>query len=468
MTGGATAWGVWRHAVGRLRPAFSRRASYLWFLVATAAFAIRPDLRGVTSLVRAIGLDPRRGYAALLRMFHSKAVDAREITRLWSKTAVELLGERIVRARGMAVLATDGVKVAKSGRKMPAVKTIHQESDSNTKPEFITGHSCLSVSLLATSRGQVAAVPLGTAIAEGVKLHNRDCRTFYERTLEFRDGIDVGPCIMLADAYYGCQKMAKGLRERGDHLLTRVKSNAVAHLPPETPAAPKRRGRPRKYGDKVVLRETFKEADGWTEARVELYGEEVGVRFKAKDLLWRPAGEIVRFVFVVLDGARTCMFLSTDTRLEPLEIVRLYSLRFRIEVGFGVAKHVTGSVLYHFWMRAMDRLGRNPKTQNLHHKDAHYRDGVMRKLRAYHCYMQAGTVAQGLLTVIGLLVPSYCWANHAFWMRTMNVERIPSEWVVQGVLRDTFPELLADAAHMPDWVKFIRERMDLKRFRGAA
>lgn len=66
----------------------------------------------------------------------------------------------------MIVFATDGIKVAKSGRKMPAVKTIYQESDSNTKPEYITGHSCLSVSLMAMRNGEAVAVPVGTEIAE--------------------------------------------------------------------------------------------------------------------------------------------------------------------------------------------------------------------------------------------------------------------------------------------------------------
>lgn len=147
-----------------------------------------------------------------------------------------------------------------------------------------------------------------------------------------------------------------------------------------------------------------------------------------------------------------------------IEIVHLYSLRFRIELGFKVAKHVTGGVLYHFWMAAMDRLGRNPKTQHLHHKGEGYRNAVRRKLRAYHCFLQAGVIAQGLMTVIGILVPNYCWSNYSSWMRTMNVSRTPSEWVVQHVLRKTFAELLADASTSPNWVKFIRERMDLKRY----
>lgn len=461
-----SAWSVWCGVVEKLRPAFSRRRTFLWFLAAAAAFAIREDLNGVTSFVRVLELEPVF-YHALLRMFHSSAVDVPKLARLWAKAAMGLLGERLLTVRGLAVLATDGVKVAKSGRKMPAVKTIHQESDSNTKPEYITGHSCHSVSFLAMRNGEAVAVPVGTEIAEGVRFNNNDRRTIYDRTLSFLDGLELGrKFILLADAYYGCWKMVRGCLKQGNHLLTRVKSNAVAYLPPEI--KPGRRGRKPTYGGKVRLRDTFREAEGWTEARCELYGEECVARFKTKDLLWRPAGVLVRFVFVALNGTTKCMFMTTDTELEALEIVKLYSLRFKIELGFKVAKHVTGGVLYHFWMMAMDRLGRNPKTQCLHRKSERYRNAVRRKLRAYHCFMQAGVVAQGLLTAVGLLLPDYCWSNYSSWMRTMNVSRIPSEWVVQHVLRRTFPELLADALHAPDWAKFIRERMDLKHWRKAA
>ena len=54
------------------------------------------------------------------------------------------------------------------------------------------------------------------------------------------------------------------------------------------------------------------------------------------------------------------------------------------------------------------------------------------------------------MTAIGILVPEYCWQNYSSWMRTMNVSRTPSEWVVQHVLRKTFAELLADAPKTPN------------------
>lgn len=447
------AWGVWCKSVEQLRPAFSRRRTFLWFLAALAAFAIREDLNGVTSFVRVLGLEPVF-YHSLLRMFHSSAIDLQKLAELWTRAAMGMLSGHLVTVRGMPVFATDGVKVAKSGRKMPAVKTLHQESDSNTKPEYITGHSCQSVSLLVQRNGAAAAVPVGTSITEGVKFGGNDRRTIFDVTLSFLDGINIGrPFLLLADAYYGCWKMARGCLRRGAHLLTRVKSNAVAYLVPEV--APGRRGRPPTYGRKVRLRDTFEDADGWAESDIELYGERCHARYKSADLMWRPAGRLVRFVFVVLNGTSKCMFMSTDTRLAPLEIVHLYSLRFKIELGFKVAKHVTGGVLYHFWMMAMDRLGRNPKTQCLHRKSEHYRNAVRRKLHAYHCFLQAGVIAQGLMTAIGIVTPSFCWSNYSSWLRTMNTSRVPSEWVVQHVLRKSFPELLANASDLPDWVKLI-------------
>lgn len=49
--------------------------------------------------------------------------DAREY--LWTQVAISILGEHLLAVRGMTVFATDGIKVAASGRKMPTVKTIH-------------------------------------------------------------------------------------------------------------------------------------------------------------------------------------------------------------------------------------------------------------------------------------------------------------------------------------------------------
>jgi len=56
---------------------------------------------------------------------------------------------------GRPALIGDGIKVAKAGRKMPGVKKLHQQSESNTKPEYIFGHSCQAVAVLTQALGTV-------------------------------------------------------------------------------------------------------------------------------------------------------------------------------------------------------------------------------------------------------------------------------------------------------------------------
>ena len=95
---------------------------------------VRKDLLGVTSIVRALGLEPAC-YDRLLDFFHSAALDLNKLTRAWC-ALVFRLDPGILRVNGRPVLVGDGIKVAKAGRKMPGVKKLHQQSESNNKAEL--------------------------------------------------------------------------------------------------------------------------------------------------------------------------------------------------------------------------------------------------------------------------------------------------------------------------------------------
>src|SRR5436190_13434629 len=95
-------------------------------------------------------------YDRLLDFFHSSALDLDKLTCAWC-ALVFRLDPGILRVNGRPVLVGDGIKVAKAGRKMPGVKKLHQEADSNNKAEYIFGHSCQAVAVLTQALSSVFA-----------------------------------------------------------------------------------------------------------------------------------------------------------------------------------------------------------------------------------------------------------------------------------------------------------------------
>ena len=463
-------WNHWWNLVCELRSACARSRTFLWMSLCLAGMTVRKDLRGVTSIVRALGLEPAC-YDRLLDFFHSPALDLDKLTHAWCALLFRL-DPGILRVNGRPVLVGDGIKVAKAGHKMPGVKKLHQESASNNKAEYIFGHSCQAVAVLTQALSSVFALPLACRIHEGTVFSNRDQRTLLDKMILLLDSLGLNqPFYFVADAYYASGKVVRGLLAQGNHLVTRVKSNSVAFFPatPPPPHRPRRKGRPAKYGNKIKIATLLKQTDRLQEAPSPVYGEKgVILRFRTADLLWRPVAILVRFVVVLHSQRGAILLMCTDLTLPPLDIIRIYGLRFKIEVSFKQSLHVIGAYAYHFWMAAMTPLRRVSGNQYLHHKSDDYRDAIRRKIAAYHRHIQLGLIAQGLLQILSATQPKLVWRSFGSWIRTVRPGLAPSEKVVAVALRSTLPEFLATAAKTPILVKFIRDRLDLSRTEGTS
>ncbi len=460
-------WNQWWSWVEPLRGACSRSRSFLWLAAALAGMSIRGDLLGVTGIVRALGFC-EQFYDRLLDFFHSSALDPDALSRCWARIVFERL-PGIVRSNGRPVLLGDGIKIPKRGRKMPAVKLLHQVSESNTKPEYIMGHSIQAISVLVSAASSFFALPLSARIHEGLVFSNRDHRTLPRKFLSLIETLGISePIVLVADAYYACRTMALGLTAAGSHLISRLRKNAVAYEPVLKTGAKRKRGRPRLYGRKIRLFSLFDGPDqGWTTVESPVYGEKgVPIRYLCFDLVWRPIRRLARFVCVEHPKRGRVLFLCTDLTLHPVEVIRLYGLRFKIELSFKQAVRTIGVYAYHFWMSTMHSIRSRSGNQYLHHKPAAYRDAVRRKLNAYHRHIQVGLIAQAILQCLAITVPDLVWKQFGSWLCTVRPGIPPSELVVMSALRHSLPEFLARSAPTAIFTKFLRDRIDLSRAEG--
>ena len=458
-------WNRWLSLVSDLRPACTRRATFLWMACALAGFCVRPEFLGVTSIVRALGLTPAC-YPRLLALFHSSALRLGALTAAWCRAAASS-GASQVQLNGRWLLVADGHKVRKSGRHMPGTKRLHQ-TPSDAKPAFTFGHSLQVIAGLFHSNLSSVAVPLAGRIHEGLRDGCRDARTQLDRLLELLLSLPLSaPILLLADAYYCKGGFLRTLLSNGHHLITRCKTNVVAHRPlgPRTQAP--RRGRPRLYGAKVKLRSLFRNIHKWDSIPCPYEsGSDTPLYVRAVDLVWRKAGRLVRFVLVVHPGRGRFILLSSDLTLSAAQIVQAYSLRMKIELTFKQAVHSLGAFFYHFWTLAFPRR-RNPKGDVLLDQlPPESVRAVGRKFDAYNRFIQLALIAQGLLQLLAAMLPVDVDRHFGSWLRTRRPGRALSEAIVSSALRNTLGEFLRVSRKAGIFAKFLTDRLDLTRTEG--
>lgn len=460
-----TLWSELFDCAKELRPGCTRKQGFLWLVVALLGLCTRADMAGVTSWIRAGFLSPHC-YRRLLHMLHSTSIRLDRLTQQW--VGIVLTRFRPLEVHGFRIAVADGLKIPKEGRRMPGVKSLHQESQNNSKAPYIMGHSFQVVGLLVEGNPGPVCVPLASRLHEGVKNGPGEKRTLLDKLVALflpLAGLLQKPVILLADAYYASRKVVLPLLKEGHHLVTRVRSNCVAYRPAPTPKK-RRRGRPRVYGEKVRLADLWG-SKGFVTAPSPAYGEEgVTIRYLVQDLLWRPVGCLVRFVLVDHPSRGRLILMTTHTSLPGLEVIRLYAYRFKIEVSFKQAVHTLGTYAYHFWMKAMPRLRRGDGDQYLHRKPEEYRRQVRRKVAAYELHAQLGCIAQGLLQHLAVNFQGSVWGGFRGWMRTMHTEKTPSESVAAHALRSSLPEFLLGSAETGDVEKFLRQQVDWSRVPG--
>lgn len=436
---------------------------FFWLVVVLMGFTTKFDFLGVTSLARGVGLLPCY-YTCLLHFFNSGAVNISKLQSIWIKMIFNHFSG-LTRVNGRCIVVGDGIKIGKEGKKMPGVKWLHQDSESNSKAEYIMGHSIQVAAILAQGLRTCFAIPLIGEIHEGIRFSCKDSRTLLDKMFSMLVELKLPEAFyFVADKYYCSGRFMKQLVGSGVHLVTMMKHSAVAYYPPK--AQKKCRGRPKKYGKKVKLFDLFETKLNFIKAPMP-GNQKLTIEYAAIQLLWRPLGGLAQFVFVRHPQRGLSISMSTDLTLDPLDIILIYSLRFKIEVLFKQAVYQVGVFMYRFWLRIMSPKKRGSGDQQLQFAPKSFKEKVSKKLGAYHLFIQLGFISQGLMQYLSIHYHEVVWRSFGTWLRTIKPNTLPSEKVVSLALGRTYIEFLIDGIKCIIFKKFLQSRIDISQLHGS-
>ena len=114
----------------------------------------------------------------------------------------------------------------------------------------------------------------------------------------------------------------------------------------------------------------------------------------------------LRFILVSYDEGIQSILVSTSLELSALQIIELYSYRFKIEVGFKELKHTIWAFAYHFWSKYMPKLSRWDNEINAlaleSIADDHAKEKIVEALKAIEGYVLMAIISMGLLQIFSL------------------------------------------------------------------
>ena len=317
---------------------------------------------------------------------------------------------------------------------MPEVTTLHQDSETGSKPSFFRGHHWGCISLLINARKKFWSTPLWAEIHRDSLQEKRSTR-IVTSALQITQAMHEQGVLVL-DAFFAVGTVFEKVLTLKDgclHILTRAKKNIVAYRQAQQEQHPKV-GRPPIYGEKLKLMNLFdlyanqfKTVDAYVYEKVET------VRYLVLDLIWKPVKTQLRFILVESSRGKIIL-ITSDLLMQPQTAIFLYCKRVSIETLFDSLKNLLGGMSYHFWSKYLISASRRPTKKNTTPKQLSLKpEKTANTLAAIEKFVLVQMMVLGTLQLLACKFTKEITDKANCWLRTTG-GKIPSVFVTRTAL----------------------------------
>jgi hypothetical protein len=261
------------------------------------------------------------------------------------------------------IVAVDDSINPKSGRKIFACGHFHDHATKNNQTSYPWSQCVLAIGLLKKVQSRWACLPLDFRFyimkkdieKESINVKHKGEIVPFESKMEqaaamLKEVQDYyqKPVLAVTDSWFGNNGLWTPLEKGADgkfHLLSRMRTNITLYdFAPVLADGVKRRGRPRKYGDRHG---SVDECAARWQARAKsytvfLYGKKREVQAYSHVVILKTLKCPVRVVWVYRK-TRYVALMTTDLSLSIEQIIEYYGARWKIESGFKEIKQEIGS-----------------------------------------------------------------------------------------------------------------------------
>ena len=254
----------------------------------------------------------------------------------------------------VANLIIDDTLVPRTAKTGPGISIKHDHARKANRPTFMNSQCWVTLALVVrVQRGSALTVPIRSWLVEE---SGQRGKLWVARQLIDSIRGHVTEARLLIDAWFMRKSLILPMLEQRVRIIGQVRRDTVLCLPPEP--EPKRRGRKRKYGQRVDA--AMREMLPMQEMELMLYGKVQRVRIRSVIAVARfLKGLPVRAVWCEMrqdDGtwSRPRLILATETDLTAQEVVEIYAQRWGIEPLFHNLKRWWG--VTNLWQQSKEAL----------------------------------------------------------------------------------------------------------------